>query len=357
MKIAEIRLQRYELKLVKPLIIKGHTLDKRNGLIITLIDFDGHIGYGDIAPLPFLHHETMDEAIRKTLQITKSFIGMDCPNEITRFSGLLMDSDRKTIFPSVLFGIEMALFDLYLQQSEHIRLDHISVPICGLINTASQDFCSELEDIIGQEYSAIKIKVGHNEIADEVEKIRFSKEMAQDRIIIRLDANRAWTLKEATAFCDGIGPEGIEYIEEPVKQVSDQKRFVVQNDIHLAIDETLLEERIDLAYELEHISAFVIKPGLAGGFDGIDNLIEIARRNDITPVLSSTFQSGVAIRSLLLFAGFKGLFDIPIGVDTLKWFAEDVLSKPVSIVKGSVSLKDLLQGPISLNESVLTDIT
>ena len=61
MKIAEIRLQRYTLELARSLTIKGRVLEKRSGLILSLIDSNGQIGYGEIAPLPFLHKETIEE--------------------------------------------------------------------------------------------------------------------------------------------------------------------------------------------------------------------------------------------------------------------------------------------------------
>ncbi|MHC5182490.1 MAG: hypothetical protein ACYSOW_11595 [Planctomycetota bacterium] len=41
MKIAEIRLQRYDLELVKPITVKGHALEKRSGLILSVIDSAG----------------------------------------------------------------------------------------------------------------------------------------------------------------------------------------------------------------------------------------------------------------------------------------------------------------------------
>ena len=61
MKIAEIRLQRYTLELARSLTIKGHALENRTGLILSVIDSTGQIGYGEIAPLPFLHKETIED--------------------------------------------------------------------------------------------------------------------------------------------------------------------------------------------------------------------------------------------------------------------------------------------------------
>jgi O-succinylbenzoate synthase len=110
-----------------------------------------------------------------------------------------------------------------------------------------------------------------------------------------------------------------------------------------------------LTSDLGHVSAFVIKPGLVGGLRHTIELIEIARRNNISPVLSSTFQSDLAIRNFYLFAGIMGLQDIPAGFDTLKWFAKDCLAYSIPVVDGSVHLGSLLEQKPCFRKELLTD--
>ncbi|MHC5181972.1 MAG: enolase C-terminal domain-like protein, partial [Planctomycetota bacterium] len=150
--------------------------------------------------------------------------------------------------------------------------------------------------------------------------------------------------------------ERIEYIEEPVNDTSGQKAFADSTDIPLALDETLLEQRIDSASDFGHVGAFVIKPGLVGGLGRSAELIDIARNHHITPVLSSTFQSGLAIRALYLFAGEMGLSDIPAGLDTLKWFNEDCLAHQIPVLNGFVHLQQLLEQRPLLKEALLSDV-
>ena len=357
MKIAEIRLQRYTLELARPLTIKGHVLENRSGLILSVIDSTGQIGYGEIAPLPFLHKETIEEAILCASQITQTLIGIEIQNKINPYGDLLAESVGVDLPPSVLFGLEMAAFDLYLQQNRvRQQLSKLKVPLCGLTSAASENLYMDLQEMLKQGFSAIKIKVGSNSIAEDASRINASKEIVQNKMKLRLDANRSWTLEEATAFCGKIGSEGIDYIEEPVKDVCDQKTFVNKTGFPLALDETLLEHRIESTSDFEHVSAFVIKPGLVGGFRHTAELIGLARRNKITPVLSSSFQSGLTIRALFLLAGEMGLADIPAGLDTLKWFAEDCLTDQIPVVNGSVSLGHLLEQRPCFKGALLTDV-
>lgn len=357
MKIMEIRLQRYDLELVRPITIKGHALDKRSGLILSLVDSTGRTGYGEISPLPFLHKETIDEAVRCILRVSKTLVGMDIQNETSVFADPIEKYISIDLWPSVLFGIEMSLFDLYIQQTaKRQSLSGLKVPVCGLMSAASEDLYADLREMLEQGFSAIKIKVGSNSIAEDANRIKALKEIVQNKIQLRLDANRSWTLEEAIAFCRRIDSEEIDYIEEPVKDVCDQNAFVNKTGIPLALDETLLENSIDSTSDLGHVSAFVIKPGLAGGLRHATELIDIACQNNITPVLSSSFQSGLAIRALFLFAGEMGLSDIPAGLDTLKWFAEDCLVHRIPVVNGSVSLQRLLEQRPCFKGALLTDV-
>jgi O-succinylbenzoate synthase len=93
-----------------------------------------------------------------------------------------------------------------------------------------------------------------------------------------------------------------------------------------------------------------------GGLRHTAELIRLARPNKITPVLSSSFQSGLTIRALFLFAGERGLSDVPAGLDTLKWFVEDCLTDQISVVNGSVSLGHLIEQRPCFKGALLTDV-
>ncbi|MHC5173116.1 MAG: hypothetical protein ACYSPJ_05065 [Planctomycetota bacterium] len=92
MKIAEIRLQRYTLELARSLTIKGHALENRTGLILSVIDSTGQIGYGEIAPLPFLHKETIEDVALCASQMSQTLVGIEIQNKITSYGDLLAES-------------------------------------------------------------------------------------------------------------------------------------------------------------------------------------------------------------------------------------------------------------------------
>ena len=171
--------------------------------------------------------------------------------------------------------------------------------------------------------------------------------------MFRLDANRAWTLEDAIEFCTRVGPDKIEYIEEPVANANDHAEFIKASPIPLALDETLVENDFS-QINLNGVKAIVLKPSLLGGFKATEKLIDIAKDNGILPVLSSTFESGIGVRSIALFAAKTGLLNIAAGLDTLKWFGQDVLKDEIQIDDGSIDILKLSKP--SLRMDILTKL-
>ena len=335
MKIADIALYKYELPLVKPLAIKGHVINSRCGIIISLTDEDGFVGLGDAAPLPGLHNESLEDAIEELMKIMKA----------KKLSGIAL--------PSVRVATEGAMLDLTIQKDKAFDgIEKLRIPVNALLFGDAGEVVTEFKGLCDAGFHAIKIKVGWRNITEDIELVRSLKELNRD-VTLRLDANRAWELDEALEFCTQVGAEQIEYIEEPVADANDHAEFIKASPIPLALDETLAERDVS-QMDLKGIKAIVLKPALLGGFDATARFIRIAKDNNIMSVLSSSFESGVGIRSIALFAAKIGPGNIAAGLDTLKWFAEDVLKENVKIEIGSIDIFKLSKP--SLRMDILTKL-
>ena len=62
MNALHVTVEAYERPLRSPLVVGGHTLYTRQGLIVTVTDEQGRSGQGEIAPLPGLHAEGLEAA-------------------------------------------------------------------------------------------------------------------------------------------------------------------------------------------------------------------------------------------------------------------------------------------------------
>ena len=349
MKIIDLKLKRYDLPLVKPLTINGRTISTRSGVIIFLSRDDGLIGCGETAPLEGLHGESLDDAISQLSAMKKKIL---LPQ---RSPERLKDLLSVDMFPSVRMGIEMSIFNLLRQSDNFIKLEDKAIDINGLLMPC-ENLLSEAQSLIDQGYSAIKIKVGRRSVQEDIKMLLILKEMLGSNTMLRLDANRLWQLDEAVTFCKAIGPAAIEYIEEPLKNIADMGDFFKETAFPVALDETIAESGLGGIKDLNAIDAFVLKPSLLGGFDKTAELVSFAKKNHKKACVSSAFESSVSIEAFAVFAGQMAIDNIPQGLDTGKWFAEDLLIDPLTISKGAINISQSPPIPANLRMDLLKDV-
>ena len=357
MKITDFQIKKYDLPLVKPLIIRGKTICSRSGVIILLRNSDAFVGCGETAPLPGLHKENLTQVISQLNGLKEEILGLEINATPFAFDGQLQNLFSTDLFASVRFGIEMAIFNL-LRQSQNISINPqiTAIDVNGLI-TAEDDLFVEVENLLKRGYSTIKIKVGRRSIEEDIKMVRTLKEIIGGRAGLRLDANRSWLLAEAISFCKAIGPMGIEYIEEPLKNIADLGCFFNETNMPVALDETIVESGIDTTEDFNTIVAFVLKPSLLGGFDKTAQIVKFAKKNHKNVCLSSTFETSVSIEAFAAFAALMKIDDTPHGLDTLKWFEEDLFINPLNVSNGEMNVSQLPPGPDNLRMDLLKDVS
>ena len=343
MKMTACRFHRYRLPLARPIVVGNVTSTHREGLIITLQNASGRIGCGEIAPLPGLHAENLDDIIVQLSAVKDRVTTIDWSiNEPTQPSQC--DEALQGLMPSVRCGLEMALMNLSAND-----MSNADIAICGLV-TADTDACEQARRLSAAGYTTVKIKVGRTDLDRDTDTIGRIRGEVADRMQLRLDANRAWTLDEALRFCRQVGPEAIEYIEEPVADPADHKAFIREAGMPMALDETLTGiEPSELAIP-DGVAAVILKPSTLGGLSRTTRWIDAAGKRDIRAVLSSCFETALAVRTYAAMAVRMGLTDIAQGLDTLKFLREDVASAPV-VRNGRMSI-----GPFRVRHELLEEI-
>jgi len=402
-KITLFNVYKFELPLKKELIVKNNKLNKREGLLINIGISDGLSGFGEISPLPFFHNESVDDAKKqiKELKQNNFFIKKietifkkpgsfdflsDSKNTVTEnsetelhgtafiksfndFLNKLNDlfNDIK-VYPSVRAGFEMALISLLFIRPGLEKIFKSAVypdlPVCRLIMDLKKGLKKEILEIINNEYKAIKIKVGRGSPEKEIRSIEKIKKLILENQLntakLRLDANGLWSFSEALYFGKAIGSRLIEYIEDPLGNISEYEQFFKETQIPVALDEKL-PDLIDLnkINELngkcpEYLKAVIIKPDFIGGFFKTASLIKFARSNGIKPVLSNSFNSSLLISFIALFAGIMHLNDIPLGIDSLSLFNENLLAEDIKIIKGKINILEVLNNIKKINFNLLS---
>lgn len=350
MKLMGIEIYQFNLPLIKPLQMKGNILNNRQGLLICFINDQNQLGYGEIAPFPNLHKEDFDKAKHQLLMARDELKGQHIPDNLELLSG---GFDKWLVqynfAPSVRFGIETGILNL-MSQARGQTLAYIlnnncrkSISINGLITGSISDMEYECRRLLKEGYKTIKLKVGQKSIEDDIQIVKMAKEILGSGIKLRLDANRAWPLERAIIFGKAVFDCQIEYIEEPLFDFSQNLRFFKETNIPIGLDETLLDiKKFDDLYDIEKfdkgIRAFILKPSLLNGLDKTVSLANYAKEHGIIPVISSTFHSGIGLSAEANLAASINTRDIAVGLDTYKWFREDLLKSRFQAKNGEVNL-------------------
>ena len=306
------RLLRYRLPLTRPLTTTAASTH-REGIIVALTDADGFTGHGEAAPLPGLHADSLD-AVQAAL-IAALTAGAPAP-------------------PVAQFAIESAALMLSAarQQTRPARLlcDAPAERVAVNALITGPDPLTSARHAIEAGATALKLKVGRRELREEAALLASIRALSGD-VALRLDANRAWTLPEATWFCERAVAAGIAYIEEPLADPALLSRLHAQTGVPLALDESLLERRP----VPDGVAAVVIKPSVVT-LSGALQWMSIAQQHSAAAVISGAFESGVARRVNLALAASAG--GAVCGLSTAAWLAEDVLDPPLLPVDGVFAL-------------------
>jgi len=79
-----------------------------------------------------------------------------------------------------------------------------------------EDFAKEVVSYQELELAGVKFKVGRVNVEEDVERVKVAREAAGDDFVIAVDANMAWTPKQAIKFANLAEKYDITWLEEPV---------------------------------------------------------------------------------------------------------------------------------------------
>ncbi len=354
----------YTLPLARQLIIAGRRLMVRQGLIVRLSDNSGNTGWGEIAPLPGLHSDTLARCQSEVQQWLQSATGREV--RLPDFNQFPKTSDGiealEGLTPATVFGLETALFNLGAaqMQSTLARFWYDKpikrVAVNGLLMRDLEDVGQQIVALYKQGYRTVKIKVGGISIAREVRRIRRITDILPEAMRLRLDANRSWRLEEAVEFARALDIQKVEYIEEPLRDSYDLGLFYAECGLPWAMDESLGETRWDEIIEQPGLTALVLKPAFLGGFLQTLQRIHRVSSRKISFVISDTFNSGVSIAALTAFAAALRQQGVAMGLATYQYLSEDVLSDRLEIKEGAINVRDAERKTVRLNTQKLTKL-
>ena len=262
----------------------------------------GIVGTGECSPLPDLSIDALDDDQYDLLLLTVL--------DDLRQTGTI-DREALRPFPSILFGIETAMWQLERGGSTALSdtpfgRGQEGIRINGLVWMGTfEEMMARMEEKVAAGFKCIKIKIGGIDFDHEIKMLgalrsRFDK----STIELRLDANGSFAPGNAMERLETLAKYDIHSIEQPLAagQWEATADLCSRSPIAIALDEELI--RVTEAEEKERMletirpQYLVIKPTLHGGMAGSREWVGMCRKRGIGSWMTSALESNVGLNAV-----------------------------------------------------------
>lgn len=222
MKITDVRIGKISVPLRVPFKTALRTVNSVEDVIVEIHTDTGAVGYGEAPPTGAVTGDTTGAIIGALKDhIIKTITGRD----VDEFEDLLQAVQKCVVKnTSAKAAVDMALWDLYGQLYK--------IPVYKMMGGARKSIVTDITisvndpeemardavNAIERGYDCLKVKVGANPALDVARLEAVRKAVGPDTCI-RIDANQAWSPKEAVRILNNMQEKGldIEFVEQPVK--------------------------------------------------------------------------------------------------------------------------------------------
>ena len=284
MRITDIRLAKLSVPLRVPFKTALRTVNSVEDVIVEIHTDTGLVGYGEAPPTGAITGDTTG-AILGALRdhIIPSLIGQ----EIDALEPLMKRLDKAVVHnTSAKAAVDIALYDLYGQM--------LGAPVYKLLGASRKSITTDItisvnppEEMardalvaIGRGYDTLKIKVGIDPALD-VARLAAVREAVGRDVRLRIDANQAWTPKQAVMLLNQMQERGldIELVEQPVPgRDFEGLRYVTERSyVPVMADESVFsaEDAMKIMRAADLINIKLMKCG------GIHNALKIASAAEV----------------------------------------------------------------------------
>lgn len=301
----------YERRFKRSLSTHHGIWEVREGIILRLIDEEGQVGWGEIAPIPWFGSETLEQALDFCQQLQK------------KISPELIYSIPNNL-PACQFGFESAS-ESFLFSSQAINL-----PLCALL-PAGEAALDAWKPLWNQGYRTFKWKISVYPIAEEIETFHHLTEALPVSAKLRLDANEGLNYKTAEVWLklfDWAKPTSkaervnIEFLEQPISNRRFEEMLELNNyySTPLALDESIANLlQLQACYLQGWRSIFVIKPCIIGS---PKRLRKLCRDYQLDLVFSSVFETPIGRKAALKMAAELSNNNRAVGFGVDNWLTK-----------------------------------
>jgi L-alanine-DL-glutamate epimerase-like enolase superfamily enzyme len=302
--------QTIELKPTHPFVIARGGYAHHRNVIIRLTDEEGLEGYGEAAPNRYYGESvaTVIAALGQFKPIIEHADPMALESTEAHLNRVLRGN------ASAKSAVSSALHDLVgkrlgLPVHRIWGLDAAAAPQSSFTIAIAESHELERRVAEAREYPILKVKLGTDH---DMEIVRIVRSAAPEKRL-RVDANAAWTAKQAVKMSDFLADQGVEMLEQPVAANDiEGLRFVrKRSKLPVFADESCLVST-DIAKLAGAVDGINIKLAKCGSLREALRMVHTARALDIQVMAGCMIESSLGISAiaqispLLDFADFDG---------------------------------------------------
>jgi len=251
-------------------------------------------------------------------------------------------------YPSIQFGLETAMLSFESRNTYELFPSEFTsgkddIKINGLIWMGEKSFMkAQIQDKIEQGFSCVKMKIGAIDFEEELNLLKYiRKEFSAKDIELRVDANGAFSPKQALDKLKRLSEYNLHSIEQPIQQGqwSDMAKLCKASPLPIALDEELIglidvtkRNKMLLTIQPQYI---ILKPALVGGLIESKKWIGMANALNIRSWITSALESNIGLNAIAQFT-YTLNSKMPQGLGTGSLFNNNIES-PLEVIGENLS--------------------
>jgi L-alanine-DL-glutamate epimerase-like enolase superfamily enzyme len=207
----------HDVRLAAPLRPAGGAPVPRPLVLFTVQDDDGFVGYGEAAPLESYDGVSVERVLGALAAHTSE---IQATRELLSVSDVWAACAAADPLPQALAAVDLALWDLLGRRTEKPVAELLGVAEPGpvavnatIAAVAPAEAAEEASRAATLGFSCLKVKVG---TADDRQRLQAIRDAVGSDMLLRVDANGAWTQLDAPERLRALERFDIELFEEPV---------------------------------------------------------------------------------------------------------------------------------------------
>ena len=289
MKITQVRLGKLSVPLRVPFKTALRTVDHVEDIVVELHTDTGAVGYGEAPPTGPITGDTAGGIIGAVRElIAPAILGREV-DDLESVTALVQSAGVHNT--SAKAAVDMALWDLYgqlhripvhklLGSSRRTLVTDITISV-----NPPQQMAQDALDAVARGYDCLKVKVGADPALDTA-RLAAVRQAVGDEVCIRIDANQAWTPRQAVRILNEMQDRGLglELVEQPVPARDlEGLQYVTQHSwVPVMADESVFSPadalRIFQTRAADYVNIKLMKCG------GLTNALRIAAAAEICGV-------------------------------------------------------------------------